>query len=161
SHGGSLEKVKTPLEFTVSAVRALLSANADGSFTAKSDGNIGAILDRMGGMKLFDRAEPDGYPEVAAPWVSAGTLAERLRFVQSPLIAANQGGRGDAGNSSVDPVALLKKKLPASDWNKDQAVADYFLGILFPAEGKANLAQYRNSALKFLNTADNGTTASA
>ena len=40
------------------------------------------------------------------------------------------------------------------------AAADYFLDLLFPAEGAANLAAYRDLAVRFLNTADNGTTAS-
>jgi hypothetical protein len=39
-------------------------------------------------------------------------------------------------------------------------VADLLLGLLFPAEGTANLAEYRRIAVEFLNTADNGTTAS-
>jgi uncharacterized protein (DUF1800 family) len=34
-------------------------------------------------MLLFDRAEPNGYPEAGAPWISAGTLAERLRYIQA------------------------------------------------------------------------------
>src|SRR5262249_31748055 len=39
SQSGSLQKVKTPLEFTVSALRVLRSENADGTFTSQSDGN--------------------------------------------------------------------------------------------------------------------------
>ena len=159
-HAASLQKVKTPLEFTVSALRALRAAKTDGSYSVESDGNLGDILNRMGSMKLFDRAEPDGYPESAPPWISAGTLAERLRFVQALLIARGGSGRTDAGNSFVDPVALLKLKLPATEWGKAEAVADYFLGIIYPAEGRANLALYRSSALKFLNTGDNGVTSS-
>jgi uncharacterized protein (DUF1800 family) len=162
--GASMQKVKTPLEFTVSAIRALRSAKADGSFTAQTDGNIGTILDRMGGMNLFDRVEPDGYPEMAAPWISAGTLAERLRFVQTLLMTKTQRaaspGYTDAGNSLVDPVTLLKAKLSSTDWNKADVVVDYFLGILYPGEGTANLALYRTSGIGFLNTADNGVTSS-
>jgi hypothetical protein len=57
-------------------------------------------------------------------------------------------------------VALLKKKLPAANWNNATAVADYFVSILFPAEGKANLDLYRNAAVTFLNTDDAGTASS-
>ena len=32
-----------------------------------------------------------------------------------------------------------------------------FLGFLFPAEGKANLDEYRTLAINFLNTNDGGT----
>jgi uncharacterized protein (DUF1800 family) len=166
SQGAAMHKVKTPLEFTVSAVRALRSVDATGVATADTDGyaigiRSGSPIDRMGAMRLFDRAEPDGYPEVAAPWISAGTLAERTRWVQALCIAAGGSGHGDAGNSVSSPVALLKRKLPSAQWNDAGAVADYFLGILLPGEGKANLDLYRTAAINFLNTADNGTTASS
>jgi len=160
SHGGSLQKIKTPLEFVISAVRALRSANANGTFTANTDGNFSTQLSRMGGMSLFNRDAPDGYPESGPPWISAGTLAERLRFVQS-LLSNPTGRPTDAGNATTDPVALLKKKLSAASWNDAGAVADYFLSILFPGEGKANLDLYRTSAINFLNTGDNGVTPSA
>jgi uncharacterized protein (DUF1800 family) len=163
-NGASMQKVKTPLEYTVSTIRALRAQNPDGTYTVQTDGNVGAagsILDRMGGMLLFDRAEPDGYPEVAAPWISGGTLAERLRFTQAFLIAKGQSNRSDAGNSYCDPVALLKMKLASADWSDPGAIADYFLALLYPAEGKANLALYRASALNFLNLSDDGVTPSS
>ena len=164
SQGATMHKVKTPLEFTVSAVRALRSEQG-GAPTADTDGyaigrRSGSPIDRMGTMRLFDRAEPDGYPEDAAPWISAGTLAERTRWTQALCIAAGGNGHADAGNSVSSPVALLKRKLPSAQWNNAGAVADYFLSILLPAEGKANLDLYRTAAINFLNTADNGTTAS-
>jgi uncharacterized protein (DUF1800 family) len=161
SQGAVMHKVKTPLEFTVSGIRALRSENADGSATAQTDGYaIKDPINRMGSMKLFDRAEPNGYPEAAAPWISAGTLAERLRWVQALCLAPSANGHADAGASTTDPVALLKKKLPSAQWNDAGAVADYFLSILLPAEGKANLDLYRTAAMSFLNTSDIGTTSS-
>jgi len=157
-HGASMQKVKTPLEFTLSALRALRAMNTNGTFTAETDGySLATPLDRMGGMKLFDRGDPDGYPESAPGWISAGTLAERLRFVQALCIATNQSGHTDAGNCVVNPVALLRLKLPSAAWTDAGAVADYFLGILFPAEGRANLDVYRTAAMDYLNTSDNGT----
>jgi uncharacterized protein (DUF1800 family) len=160
SHSGSMQKVKTPLEYMISAVRALRGANLNGTFTAdldSSSGGIGTPLNRMGTMLLFDRAEPNGYPEAGPPWISAGTLAERLRYVQALLIASGQNGRGDAGNSVVSPVALLQLKLPSASWKDAGAVADFFADLLFPGEGQANLIVYRTAAINFLNTADNGT----
>jgi uncharacterized protein (DUF1800 family) len=162
SHGGSRQKVKTPLEFLASSVRALRSANPDGTFTATTDG-ISFIdpLSRMGSMSLFNRADPDGYPEAGAPWISAGTLAERLRFAQSFLTAPTTANRPtDAGNNFSDPVALLKKKLPVAGWNNSAAVSDFFLSIFFPGEGRANLDLYRLSAINFLNTNDDGVSTS-
>jgi hypothetical protein len=155
SHGSSLQKIKTPLEFVASSVRALRAANGNGGFTASTDGySFSSPLSRMGGMSLFNRAEPDGYPESGPPWISAGTLDERVRFVQS-LLEATTGS--DAGNNTTDPVGLLKAKLPSNQWNNAGAVADYFLSILYPGEGKANLDSYRTLAVDFLNTADNST----
>jgi uncharacterized protein (DUF1800 family) len=157
SHGGSMQKIKTPFEFTVSAIRALRAADTNGTFTANTDGAALAIpMSRMGNMNLFNRAEPDGYAEGAGPWISAGTLAERLRWIT----AYCAGGGGDAGNSSSSPVALLQLKVPQSSWTDAGSVADYFLRILIPAEGPANLAVYRTLAISFLNdgSADTSTT---
>jgi hypothetical protein len=161
SHGGSLQKIKTPLEFAVSAVRALRSDNGDGTFTAHTDGNWNDVLERFGSMFLFDRAEPDGYPESGPAWISAGTLSERLQFIQAYLTDsdASDGRPGDAGQTICEPVTLLQKKLPQSSWKDAGAIADYFLSILYPAEGKANLDLYRMAAIRFLNTADNGSNA--
>ncbi len=162
-----MQKVKTPLEYLASAIRALRAANTNGTFTATLDSGsaaIGTPLGRMGTMSLFDRAEPDGYPEAGPPWISAGTLSERLRYIQSLLY--NPAGAGgvakpsDSGSSTADPVSLLKLKLPGASWNDAGTVADYFLGILYPAEGKANLDLYRTAAINYLNTADDGVTSS-
>jgi uncharacterized protein (DUF1800 family) len=168
-HGASMQKVKTPLEFSVSAVRALRSANPDGTYTAMTDGysisgrsrtSSSAPLTRMGGMMLFDRDDPDGYPESAGGWISAGTLAERIRFIQTMCMAYGESGRTDGisggNNNTINPVALLKKSLPPARWNDSGAIADYFLGILFPGEGKANLDLYRTAAINFLNSSDDG-----
>jgi len=178
SHGGSMQKVKTPLEFTASTIRALRSELPDGTFTAETDGYdivgtsttpSGAPLTRMGNMLLFDRGDPDGYPEFGSAWVSAGTLAERIRFVQSFCIdvgdsghTGSQGGLGnDAGNDNYcNPVALLKQRLPSETWRKDTEVVNLFLRHLYPAEGLGNLNQYRELGKRFLNTEDDGVTAS-
>jgi len=174
TRAGVSQKVKTPLEFSASVLRALRSTNSDGTFTASTDGysitgtsrdGSKAPLTRMGNMVLFDRDAPDGYPEVGASWISAGTLAERCRFVQAALMSATDTNKNDGMNTSAngnltDPVALLKKKLPSASWSNASSVATYFLGILFPAEGMGNLAQYQQAAVAFLNTADNGSTSS-
>ncbi|HKQ36988.1 MAG TPA: DUF1800 family protein [Verrucomicrobiae bacterium] len=159
-YSAPLQKVKTPLEFVASSVRALRSVNPDGSATGSTDGySFINPLSRMGVMSLFNRAEPDGYPEYAAAWISAGTLAERVRYIQMLLTAPGSRSTSDAGNNIANPVALLKKKLPSSAWKNATAVVDYFIGIIYPGEGRANLDQYRTAAIQFLNTLDNGTTA--
>jgi hypothetical protein len=161
SHTAHAQKVKTPLEFVISAVRAMRSANPDGTSTASTDGYAFASpLSRMGGMNLFDRDAPDGYAEDASPWISAGTLVERIRFVQSFCIAFGDTGHSDAGNNICNPVALLKSKLASGSWDNAGAVADYFINLLYPAEGTANLALYRTAAVNFLNTGNNGSAVS-
>jgi uncharacterized protein (DUF1800 family) len=167
----NMQKVKTPLEFAVSTIRAT-RANTNASqivhstnFTAKTDGYAiagsgvsaapgSAPLTRMGNMLLFERDAPDGYPEVAAPWISAGTLAERLRFVQSVMIANGQTGHSDSGNNNLtDPGGLIRAKFPLDADRRDAAkVADLFIAMIFPGEGAANLNQYRTAAIDFLNT---------
>ena len=160
SHGASQQKVKTPLEFVVSSLRALRAVRPDGSYTVSTDGDLSFALSRMGVMLLFDRMEPNGYPESAEGWVSAGTLAERLRFVQGALMPVGMSGKSEGGaNTLIDPVGLLQLKAPSA-LRDAGAVADYFLDLLFPAEGKANLAAYKAIAVRFLDTADDGTTVS-
>ena len=173
SHGGSMQKVKTPLEYAASTIRALRSQNPDGTFTASTDGYsisgrdrtaASAPLTRMGGMMLFNRDAPDGYPENGPPWISAGTLAERVRFLQTSLMTASDTKKTDGisgGNFNLtDPVRLLKSKLPGTSWRNASEVATYFASILYPGEGLGNLQGYRDLAVNFLNTADDGVTAS-
>ena len=170
SHGGSLQKVKTPLEMVASTIRALRfstnGSNLAGSFTAWTDGfnlvgtsesSTGNPMMRMGDMSLFNREAPDGYPEGGPSWISAGTLAERLRFIQAFCIAPSQTGHTDAGSlTGCDPVGLIRAQLPAASLTNSGEVADFFIRILFPGEGGGNLDYYRLSATQFLNTDDNG-----
>lgn len=150
SQGGSLQKVKTPLEFGVSAVRALRALKPDGTYTSDAVGteDLTDLLNDAGRMRLFDRAEPDGYPEDGPGWISAGTLAERLQFIERSLSKTKDSA---APSPTTDPVALLKLKRPEAVRNAE-GVADFFVSILFPAEGTANLQAYRAAAVQFLNT---------
>jgi uncharacterized protein (DUF1800 family) len=65
-------KVKTPLEFTVSAVRVL------GGSTA-GDVPMVQVLTRMG-QPLYRAQPPTGWPEVSQPWVNPGALVARIDF---------------------------------------------------------------------------------
>ncbi len=170
--GTAAAKVKTPLEFAVSTLRAFRATKPDGSFTARADApNLvaaGGLLDRAGRMRLFDRAEPDGYAEDAGGWISAGTLSERLRYVQSLALAGaglatGTGVRSNPdslGSSRIDPSAVVALRLANGANRSAEAVTDCLLGLLFPSEGRANLGEYRALGIRFLNTADNGTSPS-
>ena len=165
-------KVKTPLEFATSTLRAFRAVKPDGALTASADAPSlvasGGLLDRAGRMRLFDRAEPDGYAEDAGGWISAGTLSERLRYVQSLALAGSGLASGTGvrsspdslGSSRIDPSALLTLRLTNGANRSAEAVADQLLRLLFPSEGAGNLSQYRAISIQFLNTSDNGTTAS-
>jgi len=72
SDAARASKVKTPLEFTVSAVRAL------GGTTA-GDVPMVQALTRMG-QPLYRAQPPTGWPEVAQPWVNPGALVARIDF---------------------------------------------------------------------------------
>jgi uncharacterized protein (DUF1800 family) len=159
SNDAALHKVKTPLEFGVSAVRALRTLKTDGTYTATTDGRgVQDLLEGAGRMHLFDRAEPDGYPEAGTPWISAGTLAKRLRFIQAALMPSGMDRNGEASEVYIDPTSLLTQKLTVARQRDTDSVVDFFLGLLFPAEGHANLTEYHTLGVKFLNTGENGIT---
>lgn len=176
-HGASQQKVKTPIEYSVSAIRALrvLTTDTNGwlSATADSDGyglsgknGNTTPLSRMGGMMLFDKPEPDGYSEFGRIWLNTANLCERMRYAQHLVMATTSTIKdddyGSAGlQNTSDPVKLLKLKLPAASWTNDAAVVDFFLGLLYPGEGLGNMDRDRSAAIDYLNTNEAGTAASA
>ncbi|HEY0552450.1 MAG TPA: DUF1800 family protein, partial [Verrucomicrobiae bacterium] len=177
-HGASHQKVKTPLEFSVSAVRALRTVSTGSnnwvSSTCESDGygisgtnnNTFYPLKNMGGMGLFNKPEPDGWSEFGRIWLNTANLCERMRFAQHLLMPTSAGTKdddyGSAGlRNTSDPVGLLKAKLPAANWNDAAAVTDFFLGLFYPGEGAANLGRDRQAAIDYLNSNEAGTGPSA
>ena len=176
-HGASQQKVKTPLEYSVSAVRALRLVSTDTnnyvSATCDSDGYgiSGASgntspLTRMGNMALFNKPEPDGYSEFGRNWLNTANLCERMRFAQHLLMPTTSSTKDDDYGSpglknTSDPVALLKLKLPGASLNNAAAVVDFFLGLLYPGEGAGNTGRDRQAAIDYLNLDEAGTTTSA
>jgi uncharacterized protein (DUF1800 family) len=65
-------KVKTPLEFVVSAVRA-------SGATVNNPLGLVTALDRLG-MPLYGMQTPNGYSWMSEPWVSTGALVTRMNF---------------------------------------------------------------------------------
>jgi uncharacterized protein (DUF1800 family) len=168
--GASHQKVKTPFEYAVSAIRALRVGNTDtnGYVTATCDSDGYGItgrgntspLSRMGGMGLFNKPEPDGFSELGRIWLNTANLCERMRYVQhlvmsttNALKATDYGAPGSSNTS--DPVALLRKRLPGQ-LNNASAVVDFFLGLLYPGEGAGNLGRDREAAIIHLNTTEAG-----
>ena len=118
-------KVKTPLEYVASAVRA--SNSQTGSMI-----QLTYALNRMG-MPLYGCVPPTGYSSKAEAWVNTGALVSRMNFALS--LASNKladihidwsdgAGDGDLGRevandgSQVDPAAdekWLERRILESD----------------------------------------------
>jgi hypothetical protein len=152
------------MEMVVSTIRAI-RINTNNVYTADTDGYSFTLpMNRMGSMDLFDRNDPNGYPEDAQGWISGGTLAERIRFIQSFCITNGQSGHSgaqsgtgnDAGACTCNPVMLINYKLPPASWYNASDIADYLLKILFPTEGAGNLTLYKSATVNYLTTDDTG-----
>ncbi len=63
-------KFKTPLQFLVSAVRAI---GGEPDTTARLAGTEGML-----GEPLFQHLQPDGYPDDAAQWLNSGAILSRM-----------------------------------------------------------------------------------
>ncbi len=171
-HAASRQKIKTPLELAVSAVRALrtIRTTTEGYQTPTSDtdgygltgtANNTSPLSRMGGMALFNKTEPDGYSEYGRIWMNTANLCERMRFTQHLLMPTGSSTKDDDYGSTglrntTDPTSVLRSRLDSTGLRSAEAVVDSFLGILFPGEGRANLSLDRAAAISFLNTDEAG-----
>jgi uncharacterized protein (DUF1800 family) len=72
SEGAYRSKLKTPLEFVVSAARAA-GAHVDDAMPLVTE--ISSL-----GQPLYRKMEPTGYSNLGSKWVSAASLVERMNF---------------------------------------------------------------------------------
>ena len=86
-------KVKTPLEFVVSAVRAV---GGDPDTTPR----LAQVVARLG-QPLYRHVAPDGYPEREEAWVNSGALLDRTN-----VAVALAAGRLPGVTVALDSVAL-------------------------------------------------------
>jgi len=93
-------KVKTPLEFVASAVRA---TGADVADALPLAGRLNAM-----GMPLYGAQPPTGYSMKAEAWVSSSALLNRMNFA---LALASGKVRG----VKVDPVHFAGRDVPPAD----------------------------------------------
>lgn len=106
-------KVKTPLEFVVSAVRA---TNADVQDTMP----LALTLNKMG-MPLYQQQPPTGYSMKAEAWVNSSALLNRMNFALGLVSGRVPGTKfdaqafGAAADSSEEVVRGLEKVLVAGD----------------------------------------------
>ena len=108
-------KTKTPLEFAVSAVRAL-------GGSTYGDAGLVKALDGMG-EPLYRAQPPTGWPEVAAPWVNAGALVTRINFalalttgrVPGTEVVLPPEPKGQSANALLDELARAVLHQPLSE----------------------------------------------
>lgn len=126
-------KVKTPLEFVVSAVRATGADVTDARPLAQT-------LNKLG-MPLYGMQPPTGYSMKAEAWVNSAALLNRMNF-------ALQLGNGKMRGVSVQPAAM-PGETSASD---PDALVSALAGSLLSGELSQ---QTRNSIRKQLQTPEN------
>jgi uncharacterized protein (DUF1800 family) len=97
-------KVKTPLEFVVSAARAM---GADPDTTPR----LAQMVARLG-EPLYLHVAPDGYPESEAAWVNSGALLDRINAAVA-LAAGKVPGVTVSLDSIVPPTADAEQLIAA------------------------------------------------
>ena len=101
-------KVKTPLEFVVSAVRAV-GAEPDTSL------RLAQVVARLG-QPLYLQSAPTGYPETQADWVNSGALLQRMNVAvglaagRLPGVTVNLDALVPAGDAA-GLIATLDQRL--------------------------------------------------
>jgi uncharacterized protein (DUF1800 family) len=106
-------KVKTPLEFVVSAVRASGAEVTDAMPIARQLQNMG--------MQLYGAQPPTGYSMKADAWVNSSALLGRMNFALSLTSGKVKGVRVDQFTGQKDPqqaLAVLENSLLAGDVSK-------------------------------------------
>jgi uncharacterized protein (DUF1800 family) len=81
-------KIKSPLEFVVSAVRALGGSVGQGPTLSQAVARLG--------QPIYGQAAPTGYPETQEDWVNSGALLNRMNLAMT-LASGRLAGGGAAG----------------------------------------------------------------
>jgi hypothetical protein len=104
-------KVKTPLEFVVSAVRASGAEITNPQPLVQSLNTLG--------MPLYGMQTPNGYSWLAQPWVSTGALVSRMNFallLTSDKLPGVQTGLprllAEPGAATLGPVSVSSSSSP-------------------------------------------------
>ena len=97
-------KVKTPLEFVVSAVRAV---GGDPDTTPR----LAQVVARLG-QPLYRHVAPDGYPEREEAWVNSGALLDRMNVAVA--LAAGRLPGVAVGLDSIAPATADAEQLIAA-----------------------------------------------
>jgi uncharacterized protein (DUF1800 family) len=107
-------KVKTPLEFTVSALRA----------TGAEVSDAGAVVQQLRtlGMPLYFAQPPTGYADTADAWVNTGALVNRMNFAVDLTANRLAGVRVDLpaipGSADTDRAKAWAAKLGSPEFQR-------------------------------------------
>jgi len=104
-------KVKTPMEFLASLLRATESRPAINSMTN--------YLNLMG-MEMFNFADPTGFPEEAVSWIDTNSLLVRWNMIND--LTSN---RGNGRTIGFDIKSLSQKY----QWTTADSILDFFENI--------------------------------
>jgi uncharacterized protein (DUF1800 family) len=138
-------KVKTPLEFVVSAARATDAQIANAQPLVQS-------LDKLG-MPLYGMQTPNGYSWKAEPWVSTGALVSRMNFsliLTGDHMAGVRTGIAQMlgeSNPTIRPASYAAAATEDLAMEKEKRLEMYILGR--PASDRTRttvLQQCQNSA---------------
>jgi uncharacterized protein (DUF1800 family) len=99
-------KVKTPLEFTVSAVRASGAEISDAMAVARQLQNMG--------MQMYGAQPPTGYSMKAAAWVNSSALLGRMNFALALTAGKLRGVQVDAAAMNSQDQAGVKDRTDPS-----------------------------------------------
>src|SRR5216117_1063452 len=129
-------KVKTPLEFVVSAARAV-AAEPDTS------PRLAQVVARLG-EPLYLHVAPDGYPEREAAWVNSGALLDRMNTAVALASGKLPGVTVvlDSIVSAGDPdqlIGMVNEKILSGTMseNTKQVLRRELAGISDPAQARA------------------------
>ncbi len=120
-------KVKTPLEFVTSALRA---TDADVTNAVP----LVQALDRLG-MPLYGMQTPNGYSWKSEPWVSTGALVSRMNFALVLSGDRLPGARTDgplllgAQPRSAEPVSLSREGSSSAEGIEERRLEAILVGM--------------------------------
>ncbi len=137
-------RIKSPVEFTVGAYRAM-NINGDGT-------GLPAITTLMG-QTLFDPPNVAGWPgdKVSALWLNSGTWMTRLNYIDLLL------ARGTVARTGSTPLVDLQGIVKTHQLNSPERFVDHFSSFLLDSE----LASDRRTQLLDYFTAQGGSTRGA
>jgi len=103
SEGAWQAKLKSPLEFVLSAVRALADEVTDAAALAQRIADLG--------QPLYGKAEPTGYPDHSDAWANTAGFLGRINFAHALATGQIEGVKVDTSRLPANPRAASVRLL--------------------------------------------------